>query len=43
MDAGASKEEVLAKAKAHPNVSKFLTGGVKKEIYVVGKLVSLVV
>jgi len=42
-DAGASKEEVLSKAKAHPNVQKFLTGEVKKEIYVAGKLVSLVV
>ncbi|MFH0851883.1 MAG: class I tRNA ligase family protein, partial [Candidatus Peregrinibacteria bacterium] len=41
--AGASKEEVLTMAKAHPNVQKFLTGGVKKEIYVAGKLVSLVV
>jgi len=43
VDAGASKEEVLQKAKAHSNVAKFLTGGVKKEIYVAGKLVSLVV
>ncbi|MDD5103315.1 MAG: class I tRNA ligase family protein [Candidatus Peribacteraceae bacterium] len=43
VDVGATKEEVLTKAKAHPNVQKFLTGGVKKEIYVQGKLVSLVV
>ncbi|MDD4287810.1 MAG: leucine--tRNA ligase [Candidatus Peribacteraceae bacterium] len=43
VDAGASKEDVLSKAKAHPNVQKFLTGEVKKEIYVAGKLVSLVV
>ena len=41
--ADTSKEEVLQQAKAHPNVQKFLTGGVKKEIYVAGKLVSLVV
>ncbi|MDO8469076.1 MAG: leucine--tRNA ligase [Candidatus Peribacter sp.] len=43
VDAGAPKEEVLAKAKAHPNVQKFLASRVKKEIYVAGKLVSLVV
>jgi leucyl-tRNA synthetase len=41
--ADAKKEEVLAKAKEHPNVKKFLTGKVKKEVYVPGRLVSLVV
>jgi len=43
VSADTSKEEVLAKAKAHPNVQKFLTGSMKKEIYVPGKLVSFVV
>ncbi|HBU09530.1 MAG TPA: hypothetical protein DEB30_01875 [Candidatus Peribacter riflensis] len=43
VDAATPKEEVLQKAKAHANVQKFLTGKVKKEIYVAGKLVSLVV
>ncbi len=44
VDADAPKEEVLQKAKAHANVQKFLEGKPpKKEIYVAGKLVSLVV
>lgn len=43
VEAESGKDEVLAKAKAHPNVQKFLTGTVKKEIYVAGKLVNLVV
>lgn len=43
VDAATPKEEVLQKAKAHANVQKFLTGKVKKEIYVAGKLVSFVV
>ncbi|MDD5742935.1 MAG: leucine--tRNA ligase [Candidatus Peribacteraceae bacterium] len=42
--ADASKEDVLEQAKAHPNVAKFLEGKPpKKEIYVTGKLVSLVI
>ncbi|MDD5623520.1 MAG: leucine--tRNA ligase [Candidatus Peribacteraceae bacterium] len=44
VDAGAGKETVIAQAKEHPNVKKFLEGQkIKKEIYVTGKLVSLVV
>ena len=43
VSAGASEEEVLKAAKAHENVQKFLTGPIKKEVYVKGKLVSLVV
>ena len=39
----AKKEKVLADAKALPNVQKFLLGPIKKEIYVPGRLVSLVV
>ena len=41
--ADASKEDVLAAAKASKKVQKFIEGGLKKEIYVPGKLVSLVV
>ncbi|MEQ1848991.1 MAG: leucine--tRNA ligase [Candidatus Peribacteraceae bacterium] len=41
--AGISKDEVIAQAKALENVQKFLTGEIKKEVYVPGKLVSLVV
>ncbi|MDB4979233.1 MAG: leucyl-tRNA synthetase, partial [Candidatus Peribacteria bacterium] len=41
--AGATKDEVLALAKDHENVKKYIDGGIKKEIYVPGKLVSLVV
>ena len=42
--ADASKEDVLKAAKDQPNVRKFLEGhALKKEIYVAGKLVSLVV
>ena len=40
--AGTSKEEILKQAKALENVQKHITGGIKKEIYVPGKLVSLV-
>ena len=40
----ASKEEVLGAAKAQENVKRYLEGsGIKKEIYVPGKLVSFVV
>ena len=42
VDAEASKEDILAAAKQNENVKKYLTGPVKKEIYVPGKLVSLV-
>jgi leucyl-tRNA synthetase len=35
--------DVIAKAKEEENVKKFLTGAIKKEIYVKGRLVSLVV
>ncbi|MFA5800444.1 MAG: leucine--tRNA ligase [Candidatus Peribacteraceae bacterium] len=38
-----TKEAIISQAKALPNVSKFLTGAVKKEIYIEGRLVSLVV
>lgn len=42
--ADASKEEILAAAKEHENVKKYLEGHpLKKEIYVEGKLVSLVI
>lgn len=41
---GISKEEAIAKAKEQENVKKYLEGKtVKKEVYVEGKLVSLVV
>ncbi|MDD4627815.1 MAG: leucine--tRNA ligase [Candidatus Peribacteraceae bacterium] len=44
VEANAAKDDVLAKAKEHPNVHKFLEGMViKKEIYVPCKLVSIVV
>lgn len=40
----ASKEEVIASAKEHENVKKYLEGAaIKKEIYVPGKLVSFVI
>lgn len=39
----ASKESILKAAKELPNVQKYLTGTIKKEIYVPGRLVSLVV
>ena len=40
----ASKEDILAAAKEHENVKKYLEGkALKKEIYVAGKLVSFVV
>ena len=38
-----AKEEILSRAKELENVQKFLTGPIKKEIYVPRKLVSLVV
>jgi leucyl-tRNA synthetase len=37
------KDEVLKLAKANENVQKYIAVGIKKEIYVAGKLVSLVV
>lgn len=39
----ASKEDIIALAKKQENVVKFLENGIKKEIYVPGKLVSFVV
>ena len=39
----ASKDELLALAKALPEVQQFLTGPTKKEIVVPNKLVNLVV
>lgn len=42
--ASASKEEIITQAKNEENVKKYLEGAtVKKEIYVAGKLVSLVI
>ncbi|MBP7114520.1 MAG: hypothetical protein KBA40_03640, partial [Candidatus Peribacteraceae bacterium] len=38
-----SKESILKQAKELENVQKYLTGEIKKEIYVPGKLVSFVV
>jgi len=39
-----SEEEAISQAKAHENVQKYISGKtVKKEVYVAGKLVSLVV
>lgn len=38
-----AKEEILKQAKELENVKKYLIGAIKKEIYVPGKLVSLVV
>lgn len=43
VSADASKEEILAKARAESNVAKYITGAPKKEIYVPGKLVNIVV
>ncbi|MFH1444359.1 MAG: hypothetical protein ABIG34_03140 [Candidatus Peregrinibacteria bacterium] len=44
VSADTAKDDVLTQAKAHPNVQKFLEGKPpKKEIYVKGRLVSLVV
>ncbi len=44
MNKTATKEEVLAAAKAHPKVAKFLEGKqLRREIYVPGKLVNFVV
>jgi leucyl-tRNA synthetase len=41
--ADASKDEILALAKGEENTKKYLTDGIKKEIYVPGKLVNFVV
>ncbi|MSR67492.1 leucine--tRNA ligase [Candidatus Peribacteria bacterium] len=38
-----AKEEILKLAKANENVKKYIESGIKKEIYVPGKLVSFVV
>lgn len=38
-----SKESALATARANPNVAKYLTGEVKKEIFVPGKIIGFVV
>lgn len=44
VSSGASKEEVLAAAKGNENVKKYIDGQIlKKEVYVAGKLVSLVI
>lgn len=43
LPADATKEDILAAAKGNENVQKFLSGSVKKEIYVPGKLVNFVV
>lgn len=43
VDADAEKERILAAAKEEENVVKYLENGVKKEIYVPGKLVNFVV
>lgn len=43
VDADAKKEDVLATARAQPNVGKYLTGKeVKKVVYIAGKLLNLV-
>ncbi len=39
----ATKDDILSLAKANENVKKYIEAGIKKEIYVPGKLVSLVV
>lgn len=38
-----TKEDALAAARAEPNVSKYLTGDIKKEIFVPGKIIGFVV
>ncbi|OGJ66228.1 leucine--tRNA ligase [Candidatus Peribacteria bacterium RIFCSPLOWO2_01_FULL_53_10] len=43
VDAKALKEEIIAAAKQDENVKKYIAEGIKKEIYVSGKLVSFVV
>jgi leucyl-tRNA synthetase len=40
--AGTGKDEIIKIAREDPNVAKYLEGGIKKEIYVPGKLVSFV-
>jgi leucyl-tRNA synthetase len=37
------KDDAIAAAKADPAVAKFLTGGIKREVYVPGRLVNFVV
>jgi leucyl-tRNA synthetase len=41
--AGASEDDVVAAAKANEKVANYLTGDIKKQIYVPGKLVNFVV
>ena len=43
IDAKEKEPEVIKKAKELENVKKFLTGPIKKEIYIPGRLVSLVI
>ena len=43
LPSSASKEEIFAAAKAEENVAKHLSGVIKKEVYVPGKIVSFVV
>ena len=44
LPADVSKDDAIAAAKAHDNVSRFLeTGTVRREIYVPGRLVNIVV
>jgi leucyl-tRNA synthetase len=43
IDRTASPAEIIALAKAQDNVAKFIADGIKKEIYVPGKLVSFVI
>lgn len=43
IDPNAPADEVIASAKNHENVQKYLVNGTKKEIYVPGRLVNLVV
>ena len=39
----ASQEEALEKAKANPDISKYITGEIKKVIYVPGRILNLIV
>lgn len=43
VDADASKDDIIAMAKEDENVTKYLESGIKKEIFVPGKLVNFVV
>lgn len=38
-----SKEEILSRAKSLENIEKYISNGIKKEIYIEGRLISLVV